>query len=127
MFEDPTTQSPKDENSKVEGLIISPNEAQAPEKAQDPSPQEKPADPNAPQVGVPGGPGATPLTEGGGTIEEEDHTKDKPDLTYEEVVRLKELQDKDPFLELQEIRHAMQYETLQTKQTNLIDLGGMVQ
>jgi hypothetical protein len=40
------------------------------------------------------------LTEGGGTIEEEVYTKDKPELTYEEVVRLKELQDKDPFLEL---------------------------
>ena len=40
------------------------------------------------------------MTEGAGTIEEEDRTKDKPQLTYEEVVRLKELQDKDPFLEL---------------------------
>ena len=91
---------PKEENNKVESQIISPNEAQVRDKAQDPSPQEKPADPNAPQVGVAGGPGATPLTEGAGTIEEEDRTKDKPQLTYEEVVRLKELQDKDPFLEL---------------------------
>ena len=40
------------------------------------------------------------MTEGGGTIEEEDHAQDKPELTYEEVVRLKEIQDKDPYLEL---------------------------
>ena len=67
------------------------------------------------------------MTEGEGTIEEEDPTQAQPQLTYEEVLMLKELQDKDPFLELQEIRQSMQYEQLQTKQTNLIDLGGMVQ
>ena len=94
-------------NSKVEEKINPASEAQSSDKGQEPQPPERNVDPNTAQPAVAGGPGATPLTEGGGTIEEEDPTQAKPQLTYEEVVRLKELQDKDPFLELKEIRQAM--------------------